>query len=663
MSNRIVGAAVLGMAFLLCIPAAGAQDNSIPSTKIEDGASLPSPTASKPAVARHASPKEIRDADNAYLEGARQFTCKRFDAAQRDFARAVKLDPENRNYALALLFTRETRVTRLAQEAETARQFGETGRASALLAEGHALDPTNAIIAQHLDQSPAPTTQSRSKVRDLTSTLAGPIEFDPSACERSFHLHGDLQDIIRDVYNVFGIAVTFDPSIHPGTPVRFDIDDVDFYQATHILAKMGGIFDVALQPTTALVAKDTKERRDALMPLVEETIYLPGRSQEQLLEFATLARTMFDMNQVAVSTNSGSVVLRGEEGIVKLLHDTYADLIDSQSDVLLELTIYEIDKTNIQNIGLAPPTTVTAIDVANAAQSLISSNQTLLNESIASGALTLTGTTYAKELEEVEYLVAAGVSGSSTFTSLLGTLGSYQSVPLAGISVGSATFNFLMTSTDVRTLDALQIRATNAETATFRVGSRYPILTSVTTASSSNAVATELAAAGVSSAVIAKYGGSTSTTSVPQIQFEDLGITLKITPSIVEDSKVRLALDFKIESLGGTGIDDNPILNSHALASSVTVLGGETTMLATLVSTNETKLLDGVPDLNDLPGFQSTDRSTDGSKNELLITITPHIVHTSAMRVTNRRLAMPRTGTDGTSSSEAPGHSNLHPPD
>ena len=364
----------------------------------------------------------------------------------------------------------------------------------------------------------------------------------------------------------------------------------------------------------------------------------------QLIELAALTRSMFDLSQVAVSTNSSSVVLRGEEGIVDLINDLYSDLIDSQSDVLLDVTLYEIDRTNKRDIGFEPPASASAIDVSSAAQSLISSNQTLLNESIASGALKLTGSTYAKELEEVEYLVAAGVSGSSTFTSLLGTLGSYQGVPLAGISIGSATFNLLLSSTEIRTLDALQIRASNNETAIFRVGSRYPILTSVSTASSSNAVATELEAAGVSSATIAKYGGSTSTTTVPQIQFEDLGITLKITPSIVDDSKVRLAMDLKIEAIGGTGVDDIPILNSHALASTVTVLGGETSMLTTLVSTNETKLLDGVPDLNDLPGFQSTDRSTNGTKDELLITVTPHIVHTGAMRVTGRRLAAPRLG-------------------
>ena len=178
----------------------------------------------------------------------------------------------------------------------------------------------------------------------------------------------------------------------------------------------------------------------------------------------------------------------------------------------------------------------------------------------------------------------------------------------------------------MRILDAVQLRIANSETATFRVGSRYPILTSLTTATSSTAVTTALEAAGVSSSVAEKLGGSGSTTTVPQIQFEDLGITLKITPSVADDSNVRLAVDFKIEAIGGTGVDSIPILNSRALASTVTVLAGETTMLAATISTNDTKLLDGVPDLNDLPGFQGTNRDTDGTHNELLITVTPHIV-------------------------------------
>ena len=326
-----------------------------------------------------------------------------------------------------------------------------------------------------------------------------------------------------------------------------------------------------------------------------------------------------------------------------LVHGIYADMATRGADLLLDVNVYELDRTKVRNIGIAPPTSATAIDVANAAQKLISSNQTLLTQSIASGALTLTGSSYQQELEEVAFLVAAGVSGSSTFTSLLGTLGSYAGVPLSGISIASATLNLLLNSSEVQVLNAIQLRTGDREPVVFRVGSRYPILTAETTSSSSSAVASELAAAGVSSATIAQLVGSSgSTTSTPQIQFEDIGITLKITPQVVNDDDVRLALDFKLESLGGTGVSNIPILNSRLLNSTVTVRSGETTMLATIVSANETKQLDGVPELGDLPGFQSTDRSTDGTQNELLITITPHIVHAGSMSVTDRRITVPK---------------------
>jgi hypothetical protein len=52
--------------------------------------------------------------------------------------------------------------------------------------------------------------------------------------------------------------------------------------------------------------------------------------------------------------------------------------------------------------------------------------------------------------------------------------------------VGSTTLNLLLTINETRTLEAMQIRAASGETSTFRVGSRYPILTAVSTASTSN---------------------------------------------------------------------------------------------------------------------------------------------------------------------------------
>ena len=572
------------------------------------------------------SPRTSRKAQDVYLEGTKFFSEKKFEAAQQRFERAYCLDPGHIEYKEALLLARETRIRRLITEAAKAQGTGDATNAAALLEQARRLDPANPMVAQHFDLQKLLLAEAVEKPLHMAPKLAGPLAFQPDGGLQGFHLSGDVETLTRAVYERYGLSVTFDPSVTSGALQRFDVDEVDFEHATRILSKLTGTFAVPVQAKHALIAKDTKELRESLLPLVEETVTMLGATPDQLKEIAELGRNVFELNQVSVATNAGSLVVRGTEKTVQLFNQTYADLIDDRSDVLLDIKVYEVDSTKTRDIGFAPPTTASVIDVSSAAQSLIKANQTLLNEAISAGTLKLTGSTYSNELEEVSYLVAAGVSGSSTFTSLVGTIGSYDGIPLGGLSIGSATVNLLLSSTDVRTLEAVQLRTSDVEEATFRVGSRYPILTALTTSSTSNALATELAAAGVSSSAIAAAGGTTSTTTVPQIQFEDIGITLKITPRVLSEGRVRLVMNFKLESLAGTGVDSIPILSNRALSSTVTVAAGETSMLATLVNSNETKLLDGVPDLNEMPGFQSTNRSTDGTRNELLITITPHIV-------------------------------------
>ena len=180
------------------------------------------------------------------------------------------------------------------------------------------------------------------------------------------------------------------------------------------------------------------------------------------------------------------------------------------------------------------------------------------------------------------------------------------------------------------------------------MGSRYPVITGTYSSGVSSSLASSLSGLNINgtsvSSLLSQYSG-TNSVSVPQFQFEDLGITLKLTPQILRSDAVSLALDMKVEALGGTSIDNIPILNNRAMTSTITVPAGHTAMLATLVSSNELKDLTGLPGLSELPGFQGTDQDRQKSSTELLITITPHIVRTGRIQVTSRRLAMSRKGT------------------
>jgi general secretion pathway protein D len=615
------------------------------------------------SVSTSISAKQVREADDAYLEGAKQVEHKNLEAAVRSFQQAVHLNPQDRDYSLALIVTRENYVTELVQRAATARSLGDIAGAEALLAQAHKIDPDNRVVAQHFDSAastvlnPAKTTPGpglfyssidpmKFPAQDIASTLRGPVELDPLPGKRDVHLHGDPQSVILDLYRLYGITATFDPSLSGGAPLSLDMDNVTFGNAARVLDITAHIFAVPLQPKTVLVATDTQENRNVLMPQVEETIYLPGHPNEEMQELANLARNIFDIKQVTASATGGYLLLRGDENVLRQVNSVYDDMLDGNPEVLFDVDLYEFNKTSDNNIGAKLPNSVGVFSLAAEAQSLVSANQSLLNQAIAAGLLTLSGSPLQNLLTEVGLLVASGTVSAAQYTNLLGVFGG--GLTLAGLYLGSNTsFNMALNSSDVRLLDTVQIRSTSHQPVNFRAGTRYPVITATYSSGVSSSLASSLSGLNINgtsvSSLLSQYLGSNSV-NVPQFQYEDLGITLKMTPQILHSDEVQLALDMKIEALAGSSINSIPILNNRALTSTITVPAGYTAMLATVVTTSETKAITGLPGLSELPGFQGTEQDRQKSSTELLITITPHIVRTGRMQISSRRVAAVRSG-------------------
>ncbi len=610
------------------------------------------------------SPKQARAADDAYLEGAKQVQHKDLGAAVRSFEQAVRLNPNDADYSLALIVTREDYVTELVQQAAQARSVGQTALADSLLVQARKLDPENHVVMQHFEaklpdgirsMNPAKKPDlfyssidpSKFPAQNIASTLQGPVELTPTMGNRDIHLHGDVQSVIRNLYSLYGIKVAFDPSVTSGPPINLDMTNVSFRGATRALEMAANIFAVPVQPTSVLVAKDTQENRDALTPLVEETVYLPGRTNEEMQELANVARNIFDIKEVTASATGGFLLLRGNEQVLREVNAVYDDMLDGNPEVLFEVSLYELDKTIDNNVGAVLPSSAGVFSIAAEAQSLVSQNQALINQAVAAGLLTLNGSPLQNLITEVGFLVASGTVSAAQYTNLLGIFGG--GLTLAGLYLGSnSSFNLALNSTDVSIVDAVQILALNKQPSTFRVGSRYPVVTGTYNSGVGSSLASSLSGLNINgtsvSSLLSQYLGSSSV-SVPEFQFEDLGITLKLTPQILRSDAVAVALDMKVEALAGSSLDSIPILNNRALNSTITIPAGHTAMLATLVSSSELKALTGLPGLSELPGFQGTDQDRQKSSVELLITITPHIVRSGRIEVTSRRIETARGGT------------------
>ena len=115
--------------------------------------------------------------------------------------------------------------------------------------------------------------------------------------------------------------------------------------------------------------------------------------------------------------------------------------------------------------------------------------------------------------------------------------------------------------------------------------------------------------------------------TVPQIQYEDIGLTLKATPKVLRSNDVAITLELKIESLGGSSLNDIPILNSQQFAGVLTMRNGETAVLVSDLSKQESKAMNGLPGIGDIPGLQDVNdivRSQNVAR--LLILVTPSVL-------------------------------------
>jgi general secretion pathway protein D len=592
--------------------------------------------------AQTASPTrhQTQAAEDAYLAGARLVDHNDLTGAEIQFGKAAKLNPSNSDYAAAYAVIHQRHVNQLVQESGKARLLGQNEKAETLLAEARLLDPENNIVRQSVDTGALPKVfrpEIEPWIRDSPS-IAGPITLVPDSGVRSFHLSAGEQDVIRQVLSAYGIHANFDDSVQRQN-LRFDLDSSPYQQAVPILLSMAHLFAVPLTAKSVLIAKDTPENRQRFENQMQETIYIPGMSNEQMDELGNIVRNVFDLaKQVTVNKASGTLVIRAPQETLTYVNLTLADLIDGGSEVMIDLKLYSVDKTNQRNIGAQIPQQLGIYNVNSAAQNLVTSNQSLVDQAIAQGLIPAGSSNITIALA----LIASGLVQSALLSNTVGFFGG--GLTATGVTTNqNPAFNLALTSSDTRALNDLQLRVSDGQLATFRVGQRYPI-TTATYSTASPAQTSALAGVsinGVSAASLLNAGVGTPLT-IPQIQYEDLGLTLKVTPTVQRTGAIKMHVDLKIEALNGGSLSNIPILNSQQFMSDITVDNGDTAVMVSSLTKSESASINGLPGVGELPGFQTAtaDKTTMTDSSNLILLITPHITRRRANLSAGPRIAI-----------------------
>ena len=539
------------------------------------------------------------------------------------------------------------RVGELIQQAAAARVANNPQRAQALLAEARQIDPANELVLEHTAPNVATglAPASHETVQHKNLRYLPPIQIEPQPDVKDLHLNGDVRQVITQAASTFGVKAVFDESVMP-LALRFDLEHTTYAEAMPLLLRIAHVFPVAVDEHTLLIAYDTQENRNKFERLVEETVYIPGGTNEQLNELTQIIKNIFDVRQAVVSPTLGAVTLRAPEATVKVINATLNDLLEGNAQVQVELKLVTLDKTHTRNTGTQTPTSVGAFSLAAEANTLVNANQSLIQQAISSGVLTLPSTNTAAQniITEALFLVLSGAVTDPVLAGFLVTVG--HGLSLLGITeAGNATLNFGLNASEARALDDITVRVEDRQTSTLRIGSKYPITSSTYSSGLSSAALGALAGRSINgasaSALAQQLLGSSSATTIPIIQYEDLGITLKVTPFVLRSGLIKVHVDLKIEALTGASLDNIPILTSRAFVSDITIQDGASALMLSDLSRTESAAVSGIPGLADLPGFRQSvaDTLAETDSSELVLLVTPHVVKARKNNVAGPRMA------------------------
>ena len=587
--------------------------------------------------------KEPRSADRRraaklYLESSKQYLNGQFEMAMLGFQHAAALDSTNANYRLAADVAKSHAVTALVQEAAKDRLKSNDPAARAALSRALALDPTNPEVSQHLDEladdlaaAPPESPYGHSPAGGLGDQT--PLA--PAPAVHSFHLHTDQRQVITQVYQAYGITAMIDDSVR-SINVRLDIDDATFAEAMRAIELLANTFSVPLDPRHALVAADTQTNREKYMRQDVETVYLGGLTDTEMTDVETLAKNVFDIKQDHINPLSHSITLRGPSQALTAFNTTMRSLIDGRSQVVLDVRMIQVAHTSSLNTGAQLPQTITAFNVFAEEQSILSANQSLVQQIIASGLASPND-----PLAILGILIASGQVSSSLLSNGFALFGG--GLTQSALSPGPATVNLNLNSSDSRELDQIQLRLEDGEQGTVKEGSRYPIQTSEFSSLSPNLPNIPgLTGAGSSSSLSSLLSSLTSTApNIPMIQYQDLGLTINTTPRVLRSGNVAISIDMKLDALSGQSIGGNPVLDTRSYKGVVTLKEGEAAVVATELDKSESRAVSGTPGISEIPGLNDlTGKDVGKNYATLVIVFTPRVVrglqaagHTPMMRV------------------------------
>jgi len=565
------------------------------------------------AVLLAGCPKSHQD-NNA---GAKAESVKDYDTALDYYNKALQASPNNTEYKLKAA---RARFEAGQWHVDQGRRFLQDSNLELALAEfrkAQMIDPSSAVAQQEvkatmdlLNAKNGITQDNTPAVKpgDEPRVMAGPPKIMPlSRAPINMRATNDSKAVFDAIGKLAGLTVIFDPDF-TSRRISVELTNVTLEQALNITALQSKAF---WRPETAniiFVAPDQPQKRKDYEEEVVKTFYLKNTVlPQELTEIVTSIRQLLDLRRVQQINAQNAIVIRDTPDRVMLAGKIIDDIDKAKPEVVIQVAVMEARRDRMRNIGITPPTSISA--------------------SFANPGTTST---------------TSGSSTSTTTTNPAATISQLVSDPHIfsdgySITVPGASASFLMTDTSTQILDDPEIRVVDGQTAKLRIGDRIPVAT------------------GSFQAGIGVGGTGTGAGINPlvntQFQYLDVGVNVDVTPRIHPDHEISMKVNVVVSSqTGSTNIGgiNQPIISQRSIEHDIRLKDGEVNVLGGLMEQTDTDSVNGIPGLAKIPFFKNffSGNTVDHEKDEILIVLIPHIVRLPTITAENLRSISSGTDTN-----------------
>ena len=558
--------------------------------------------------------------DKHFKRGMDYEVSQQWEKAAQEFTLAVAADPSNMEYQLHFRRAAFNASQSFMQQGRALAEQRDFVGAYNAFRQAYGYDPVNELAVAEMDrmlrlqtvkdggssQSNGVGTNGENgegvavpaggQVQDATS-------LQPTRAEqlRVITYNGDLKAFVRSLAEQLQLNVVFDrQSFAQSRTIDINLRDVTTAQALDYIFLQEGLFFQKLSRRTILVADQT--RRPQYQQLVLRTFFLSNMKPSdarQLIQQAIPPSVGRPQTIVVPDDATNSLTVRDTAENVRLIGDLLASIDKDRAEVVMDVNIYEVTKTDFLQFG-------NQIGSANG-----------FNIGGSPGFSLLTGN--------------ATVNGANNGVNVAPIVGGVPSALAAALVIPQSVLTAFMAKGNTKLIASTQVHAFNGEESTARIGQRVPVQTAQTYPF------------GIQTGQPAQ-GTNFPTGGFPVINYEPTGLTLKFTPQVFPnlDVQVKMSIESK-DVLGASTL--TPTFTERAITGTARVQNNRTMMLASVASNVSSVGRKGLPLLGLIPvlGRLFTAPTRDDRQIDVVITVTPRVLR--APTVTPRDEEMRPSGT------------------